>query len=77
MYIFKRRKLHPDDIRLHIFVVPVFNVFEVIPVASHASLRPALHLSALVHGTTLWMLLHHGVLRPQAARHHGVRRTAA
>lgn len=51
--------------------------FLVSPVASHASLRPDFYICTLVHGAALWMLLHHGVLRPQANRHHGVRRTAS
>lgn len=46
-----------------------------VPVAGHASLPPAFHVCALVHGTALRVLLHHGILRSHAAGHHGAGRT--
>lgn len=70
---FRNRKTR-NFIRQHGGVV---NVSDFPPVASHACLRPALHFCPLVHGTALRMLLHHGVLRPQSAGHHGAGRTAA
>lgn len=48
---------------------------DAVPVACHASLPPAFHVCALVHGAALWVLLHHGILRSHAAGHHGAGRT--